>query len=754
MVTRHDRSVVDVPLEHTDVTIRVDGPLADATVVQRFKNPYRDKIEAVYLFPLPTGAAVTDMMITVGTRVIRGEIKARAEAQQVYVAAKSRGHVAALLTQERPNVFTQSIANLEPGAAIEVTLRYSQRLDYDDGSYSLVFPMVTAPRYVPAGTDAKAAAAVQAPTLPVGVRSAHDIRLSVELDAGVPIEALTSSSHLLQVDRPSSSRATVRIAGTDTIPNKDFTLTYQVAGTAPKLGVLAHRDGGTGSFMLIAQPPEAPAPEKVTPREIVFVLDTSSSMRGAPLAKAKELIRRVLWTMRPDDTYQIVRFADRSSSLGAGMVANKPANVQLTLDWLTKLDAGGGTEVIDGVGAALALPHDPLRVRIVVFISDGYVGNEDEILAMVGKHVGTSRLFSFGIGSVVNRYLLEEMATMGRGSVQVVRPDEDTAKAVSLFERRIDAPLLTDIQLEWGGLAVRDVVPGAAIPDLFAGQPLVLTGHYTTPGNAMVTVRAKQAGKPVRFEVPVSLPATDTKRPAIAALWARQRIGELSRALLRAPDKAADAEILALSLAHHILSAATAFVAVDDTKVTQGKDARKVVVPVEIPEAARSVNVQGGGWGGLSGGFYSGGGYGGSYGYGVVGYGSYSGSSLSMYERSSPVTVVAAQVVLATPEVHGDLDHAIIRRYIKRQNAKITYCYEKALLGNPTLAGTVTTEILIDANNGHVAGVSAKGLGNKEVEACIAGVIRDIEFPAAKGGGPVKVMYPFKLVPATTRSRP
>jgi Ca-activated chloride channel family protein len=603
--------------------------------------------------------------------------------------------------------------------------------------------MVTAPRNVAAGTDPKEAAADQSPTKRSGLRSAHDISLSVELDAGVAIENVASSSHVIELDRPSPSRAVVRIAGTDTIPNKDFTLTYQVAGAAPKLGVLAHRDGGTGTFMLIAQPPEAPPPEKVTPREIVFVLDTSSSMRGAPLAKAKELIRRVLWTMRSDDTFQIVRFADRSSSLGSGMVANKPANVQLTLDWLAKLEAGGGTEVIDGVAAALAIPHDPLRVRLVVFVSDGYVGNEDEILAMVGKHAGDTRLFSFGIGSVVNRYLLEEMATIGRGSVQVVRPDEDTANAVSLFERRIDSPLLTDIQLEWGGgLAVTDVVPHA-IPDLFAGQPLVLSGHYATEGHGILTVRAKQAGKTVRFEVPVSLPK-DTTRPAVAALWARQRIGELSRALLRAPNKAADDEILALSLAHHILSPSTAFVAVDDSKVTKGADARKVVVPVEIPEAARSVNVQGGGY---YGGFTSSG-WGG--GYGSSGYGSYSAGYSSSYERSSPVQVVMPQVVIGSPEAHGDLDKGIIRRYIKRSSQKITYCYEKALLRKPELAGTVTTEILIDANNGHVAGVSAKGLGDKEVEACIAGVIRDIEFPSAKGGSTVKVIYPFKLVPAAT----
>ncbi len=764
LMTKVGNAVIDVPLEHTDVRIGVDGHLADATVVQRFKNPYASKIEAVYLFPLPTGAAVTDMTITVGARTIHGTIQERGKAQQTYVAARKQGLVAALLTQERPNLFTQSIANLEPSATIEVTLRYAQRLDYDSGGYTLAFPMVAGPRYVPAPPkatkgpkdpkdpkDATTAAAVQPVTLPVGLRSSHDISLQVELDAGVAIESLASSSHQLAIERPSTSRATIRLAAGDMIPNKDFILTYQVAGTAPKLVVLAHRDGGTGSFMLVAQPPETAAPAQVTPRELVFVLDTSSSMRGAPLAKAKELIRRILWTLRADDTYQIVRFADRSSSLGPAMIANKPKNIELTLDWLGKLDAAGGTEVVEGVAAALALPHDPLRLRLVVFISDGYVGNEDEILATVGKHVGTARLFSFGVGSAVNRFLLEEMATVGRGAVQVVRPDEDTQAAVSRFERRVGAPLLSDITLDWGTLAVADVTPHA-VPDLFAGQPLVVTGHYGRAASGTLRVHGKQAGRDVTFDVPVSLPDVDSRRPAIGALWARHRIGELSRALLRKPDPAADNEILALSLEHHLLSQSTAFVAVDDSRVTKGASAAKrVVVPVEVPDSVRNIPLGGGGYGFGGGGFASYGDanvYGGSI--GATGYGASYGTSGGYAHHVAPGPAykpAVPSVAIAAPVITGDLDGQLIRRYVRRHLAKVTYCYERELLRSPKLAGTVNVQFVVDSASGHVAGVSAAGLGNKEVETCIAGVVRAIEFPAAKGGGPVKINYPFTLKP-------
>jgi len=247
LATRHDGKTIDVPLEHTDVQIRVDGPLADATVTQRFRNPYATKIEAVYLFPLPTGAAVTDMPIVTGTRTITGAIRERGQAKQIYEAARDKGLVAALLAQERPNLFSQAVANLEPAAAIEVTLHYVQRLDFEAGGYELVFPMVAGPRYTP---PSAAQPAVQPAVLPPGLRSSHDISLRVERDAWVSIGDVASPSHQIAVTR-AGRRATISLAPGDTVPNKDFILRYQVGGAAPELGVLAYRDGGPGSFLLI-----------------------------------------------------------------------------------------------------------------------------------------------------------------------------------------------------------------------------------------------------------------------------------------------------------------------------------------------------------------------------------------------------------------------------------------------------------------------------------------------------------------------
>jgi Ca-activated chloride channel homolog len=741
LVTRDGKTVVDVPLEHTDVRIRVDGYLADATVTQRFKNPYDHKIEAVYLFPLPTTAAVSELAITIGGRTIKGAIAERAKATAVYEAARARGNVAALLTQERPNLFTQQVANLEPGATVEVTLRYVQPLEYDSGGYELAFPMVAGPRYLPGGAKHEA---VQPAVLPAGLRSSHDISLRVDLDAGVPITGLSSPSHKLAMDKLSASHVAVVIAAGDTIPNKDFVMRYRVAGAAPQFGVLAHRDGGNGSFLLVAQPPASVAAKQITPRELVFVLDTSSSMRGAPLEKAKQLIRTLLGHLGPDDTFQIVRFDDRASALGEGPIANNPRNIDLVLEWLAKLDAAGGTEMTTGISAALAVPHDPARLRIVAFLTDGYVGNEDEILAQIGKRIGDARLFSFGVGAAVNRYLLDEMASVGRGAVTYVRPDEDTAAAIGAFERRIATPVLTDLRIDWGGLAVRDVTP-RALPDLFAGQPVVLAGHYTAPGRATVTVHAKQAGRDVTFAVPVELPARAADRPAVASVWARRRIAELSRALVRGDNAPAQQEIIALSLAHHVLTQFTAFVAVDDARVTAGGAAKRVVVPVEVPDAVAGLGpAVNGVYGFGAGGGGSGWGTIGVGHYGTIGYGSGTSSGYGYGEGHGGMrgaTAAIPTVVIAQPMVMGSLDAAIIRRYIKRNTEKIRYCYEKQLLQKPALDGTVTVTFTI-GTTGTVTASAATGL-DPEVATCVAGVIKQIEFPKAQDSGVIQVNYPF-----------
>ncbi len=746
MQTVEGSDLVDVPLEHTRVRIRVAGYLAEAELTQVFHNPYDHPIEAVYLFPLPDEAAVDDLTIAHGGRTVHGTIRRREEARLVYQRARSRGKLAALLDQERPNLFRQQVANIAPGERIEVALRYVAPLRYQAGGYELVFPMVAPPRHLPAGARRDA---VQPPVLPPGLRSRHDIDLSVDIDAGVPIRGIDSPSHRIEVaGRSLAAHAAVSLHPSDTVPDRDFILRYQVAGAAPQLAVLADRTAARGgSFFLLAQPPLDLADEEVAAREIVFVLDTSSSMAGAPLAKSVELVRRILGALRPDDTFQIVRFADAASSLGPRPIGNRPRNRELTLAWLDALAAGGGTEVTAGIDAALAVPHDPARLRLVVFLTDGYVGDEDRILARVRARMGEARLFSFGVGTAVNRYLLDEMALAGRGAAQFVRPDEDTAAVVDRFARRIDKPALTDIEIDWNGLEVDQLAP-AAVPDLFVGQPLVLAGRYRAPGKATVTVRGRQGGRPVAFTIPVVLPA-EADRPAVATVWARRTIAELDRRLLRGEDAAAVAEVTRLGLAHRLVTATTSFVAVDESQEVAGQAVR-VVVPVEVPQGVAHA-VGRGGWGygaigygmgggaiGVAHGAGAGGGFSGAYSANAGVLGTLGGEAAGGWSTSAPTVRIGAAVAV------GDLDKNLIRRYVRRKLPAIRHCYEKALVRDHDLAGTVTASFAIDAD-GRVSEPIADGIGDPALESCIAEVIGTIQFPPARGGGLVKVRYPFHL---------
>ena len=780
LVLQRGRAVVKVPLEHTRVQIRVAGHLAEATVTQTFKNPYPDKIEAVYIFPLPTDAAVRDYALRVnGRRVIRGRLMRRGKARAIYRRARGAGKVAALLTQERPNLFTQSVANLEPGKKLEIQVSYVSSLSYDSGVHELVFPMVVGPRFVPRKRGSRSVSRLSPPMLPPALRSGHDISLRVDLQAGLPVSRLYSPSHLIRVTRHGASTQ-VDIDAADSIPNKDFVLRYTVAGVRPLAAALTHRPapGQAGYMMLTVQPPEERFPADVAPRELIFVLDTSSSMTGAPLAKAVELVGHCLRNLGPRDTFQIVRFSDSTANLGPAMIANRPRNVKLATAWLDRLRAFGGTQLNRGIEAALALPHDPARLRLVVFVTDGYVGNERQILSRVRRKLGASRLFSFGVGTAVNRYLLEEMATLGRGAVQVVRPDESTPVAVDRFFSRISSPVLTDLSVELTGkLRLEDVAP-ARLPDLFVGQPLVLRARLHGAGVGLAVVRGRSgSGRAVRLEVPLHFPGARHGNPALALTWARARITTLQRQQLVDRGPRLREGIIRLALAHRLLTRYTAFVAVDQTSTTRGKGLT-VHVPVDRPQgmmgapgslgllaspAPRRLAVFGMRGVAFGHGFASGdmghtptasaprvyssmAGVSGSRNHGYAG-----GGGLRLASRM--VRVMPAHV-MATVQVRGHIDKAIIRRIVRSRINQIRFCYERELQSSPGLAGKVVVTFTLNGGQGKVisASVSSSTLGSPAAEACIVRAVKGWTFPGDPNEeGILQVSYPFVFVRSQRR---
>jgi Ca-activated chloride channel homolog len=594
------------PLKHTDVKAEISGFISRVVVTQEFENPFKEKIEAVYTFPLPANAAVDDMTMIVGARTVKGKILPREEAQAVYDAAKSSGKVAGLLDQERPNIFTQSVANILPGEQIKITISYVESLSYDNGAYEFVFPMVVGPRYVPgtpnpgkhgngfaADTDrVPDASRITPKSPPPAMRSGHDISLEVMLDAGLIVDDVVSRTHSIEMERPNPRSVRLRLKQNSTIPNKDFILRYEVAREDIQDALLTHRSERGGFFTMILQPPARVTAEDVTPKELVFVLDTSGSMQGFPIEKAKETMKLALDNLYPSDTFNLITFAGDTSILFPKPVPATKANLIRAQAFLESRSGSGGTEMMTAIKAALEPSDDQTHVRIVCFVTDGYVGNDMEIISEVQKHQN-ARVFSFGIGSSVNRFLLDKMANAGRGEVEYVALDDDGSAAARRFQERVRNPLLTDISIDWNGLPVADVYP-QRIPDLFGAKPVVVTGRFTAPGRATIRLKGKIAGNDFTREIPVELPETMASHDVLASLWARARIDNLTgedylgsqAGTMRADLKDT---ITQLGIEFRLMTQFTSFVAVEEMIVTDGGVPRRIDVPVEVPEGVVSI---------------------------------------------------------------------------------------------------------------------------------------------------------------------
>jgi Ca-activated chloride channel family protein len=595
---------VPVPLEHTEVGADIRGYIGAVGVQQRFHNPFDTKIEAVYVFPLPQNSAINEFLMTVGDRTIRGIIRKKQEAEEIYASARAQGHVASLMTQQRPNIFTQRVANIEPGKTIDIDITYFQTLRYDNDAWEFTFPMVVGPRFNPAGSTGGVGAApmgarldatgqnTQINYLAPNERSGHDIGLTVNIDAGMPVGRISSRSHVIEVNRQDSTRATVRLASTDTIPNKDFVLRYEVASSDVRSGVITHDSGdGTGFFSLMLVPPADASTLQRAPIELVFVLDVSGSMSGQPIEQSRAAMRRALRSMQPGDSFQIVRFSNTVSRFRPQPVEATQQNIDRGLEYIESLQAGGGTMLVDGLREALAAPIDRQRPRYVVFLTDGFIGNDAEALASVHDMLGSARVFSFGVGSSPNRYLMERMAKLGNGCAAFLGLNDPAVDVMDDFFERVSRPAMTDLALDFAGADVTGVYPQRPA-DLYAGRPVIITGRYTGGLPDSITVRGRLAGERRDLIIPVRDAAESGERfDALAALWARTKIADLAEQMTWTRDQDTQlglaGEIERVALAHNLMSAFTAFVAVDSLTKTGGSHGVTVPVTVPVPDGVR-----------------------------------------------------------------------------------------------------------------------------------------------------------------------
>ena len=408
-----DGQVQTFPLQNTSVTAKIAGNLSRVEVKQTFTNPNDKPLEAIYKFPLPDDAAVDDMEIRLGDRIVRGVIKKKEEAQQIYQQAKREGKTAGLLEQQKDNIFTQSLANIQPGEKVEVIIRYTNTLQFIGSDYEFTFPLVVAPRY---GTDkiSNSFNPLIAPAFADEVvketRSGKDIDVNIEIDAGVAISGVQSPNHAIAVQNINFTTKVV-LANKDIIPNQDLILRYRVAGTETQATVLTQSNQQGGHFATYLIPAVDYESTEIVPKDVVFLMDTSGSQRGAAIAQSKELMRQFISGLNENDTFNIIDFANSASKLADKPLANTRENRSQALAYISKIDANGGTELMNGIKTVLNFPAvEDGRLRSIVLLSDGLIGADEEVIGRIRDELKPgNRLYSFGVGSSSNRFFVANL---------------------------------------------------------------------------------------------------------------------------------------------------------------------------------------------------------------------------------------------------------------------------------------------------------------------------------------------------------
>jgi Ca-activated chloride channel homolog len=588
-----DPGVDRLPLKDTRVQIDVSGVIADVSVRQTYRNDGPRPINARYVFPASTRAAVYAMRMRVGEQVIVAKIKEREQARQQFEQAKREGKSASLLEQQRPNVFSMNLANAMPGEQIEIELRYTELLVPTDGVYEVVFPTVVGPRYSsqPEATAPQSDRWVKSPYLREGQLPNSTFHLSARLSTGVPIRDFNCPSHRVTPQWQSPSVAQVNLEQADASQaNRDFILRYRLTGDQLAAGLLLYEGADENFFLYMAQPPERVANADIPAREYIFVVDVSGSMGGFPLDTAKRLLRDLIGQLRPTDLFNVVLFAGDSAALSARSLRAEPANVSQAISLIERQRGGGGTELLSAVKQAMSLPREAGVSRSVVLVTDGYVSGEQGVFDHIRDHLDECNVFSFGIGSSVNRYLIEGVAKAGQGEPFVVTQAEEAPAVAARFREYIQTPLLTGLRASARGFDIYDVAP-ARLPDLFARRPVILFGKWRGPVAGAFELRGRNGQGDYFTQLDVSDVKPEETNRALRYLWARSRVAELSDYGAGDLPKEQVSEITALGLKYNLLTRYTSFVAVREVVTNRQGAADDVEQPLPLPAGVSELAV-------------------------------------------------------------------------------------------------------------------------------------------------------------------
>jgi len=572
-----------LPLSKTIIQGKLTGPLISVQVTQHFSNHLSQPVELDYLFPLPSKAAIVDFELHIGDRLIQADIQEMEQARQAYEEASRSGQRAGLLEQRRPNLFAIHLTNVLPGEAIQTSLRFQDRIKFEDGIFEVVFPMGLTPRYS-TQDHTEEEEQTRAPVAEVGDEIGK-VEVSLEIDAGVAVANVSSPTHPLHVDvQPGDSHMTVTLDG-EHIPDHDFVLRYALVGETAQASAWTSHDQDGDTLLAALFPPALPEDFVPPQREFVFVLDRSGSMSGEPIAQARNALRACLRSLNPGDTFRILLFDDKLEWYGSKAAQMTQVEITRADKYIGAVEGRGGTEILQALQAVFDQKLEGERTRYIVFLTDGAVSAEERALQLIRARLGKSRLFTFGIGPSVNRALLEQMAVLGRGTSEFLQLDEDIEGAIIRFQDRVSFPVLTDLTLAWEGAKAWDIYP-PQLPDLFAGQPLELCGRYTaTRPIPKLVVHGRRAGAPV--EMSLALLAPTIQDDTIQRVWNRARIDALLNRLQSEPGEssALRQEIISLALKARLVTPFTAFVAIDhDIAVKDTSQRQTIHVAQPLPK--------------------------------------------------------------------------------------------------------------------------------------------------------------------------
>jgi Ca-activated chloride channel family protein len=590
-----DPEVAQLPLKSTSVVVNISGVIADVLVTQIYKNAGKRPLEAIYVFPASTRAAVYGMKMTLGERVITAKINKREDARREYEQARQQGKSASLLEQQRPNVFQMNVANILPGDEIKVELNYTELLVPTDRVYEFVYPTVVGPRYSnhPTETASPSEQWVENPYLHQGKPPSDTFDITASLAAGLPIRDIESPSHKVAITYSGPAVATIRLDKSEELDgNRDYILRYRLDGDRIQSGLLLYEGERENFFLLMMQPPKRVMKEQIPGREYIFIVDVSGSMHGFPLDISKKLLKNLIGNLRPTDKFNVLLFSGGSSVMSEQSVHATSENMQRAVNFIERQQGGGGTELLAAFKRALGLVQSEGYSRTIVIATDGYVTVEEEVFDLIRKHLGDSNVFAFGIGASVNRHIIEGMARVGMGEPFILTKPEEAPTRAERFRVLIQSPVLTHLKINYGGFTVYDVEP-LSVPDVLAERPVILFGKWRGHPRGKIVVSGLSGNGPYTDVVRVASTKPMKTNAALRYLWARHRIALLSDYnKLHSNDERIE-QVTDLGLAYNLLTAYTSFVAVDTEIRNTTGDVSTVKQPLPLPQGVSDYAVGG-----------------------------------------------------------------------------------------------------------------------------------------------------------------